>query len=139
MDQDSDDEAARDLAPQQDRRQHGPEDEEPASLALPVQPALHPHGQIFAQAAWLRIRVNWSAKMNGRLDEEALVAVPGATGERRGAVRAAWSAGRSPGVPGRCRPHIYALICMSPRITTVVNSVWRLGPGSACRIGRVSG
>lgn len=58
MDQGSDDEAARDLAPQEDRRQDGPEEEEPASLALPVQPALHSHGQIFAQAAWLRIRVS---------------------------------------------------------------------------------
>ena len=46
MDQGSDDEAARDLAPQEDRRQDGPEEEEPASLALPVQPALHSHRQI---------------------------------------------------------------------------------------------
>jgi hypothetical protein len=57
-----------------------------------------PEAWLFGPSGCAPARVNWSAKMNGRLDEEALVAVPGATGERRAAVRAAWSAGRSPGV-----------------------------------------
>jgi hypothetical protein len=40
---------------------------------------------------------------------------------------------------GRCRPHTYALKCMSPTIATVVNSVWLSGPGSACRFRALDG